>query len=239
MIVVNRVPLSDLSDHTQSVLKLRTKKRTPWECRKPSNLCDQEINNKLKACFSEKCGYCERPGHSIDHFRPRYLDRKSNPKPWSRTWNWNNFIWACAECQKHKGSKSYGFIDPSKEDPLEFLWICPTTGMIEGLTPKGKITVKALQLDIPLRSSRRRKIAAIIGWAELLVGENPDMDPKRRKKHKKRLLEGLFREELYLGTFRYLLLKGKGKKHKLMVKLLDEFPEIRTVVNEWLYPNIT
>ncbi|MEQ1527634.1 MAG: hypothetical protein ABL902_01160 [Gallionella sp.] len=110
----------------------------------------------------QRCMYClDSHGCDIEHFRPK----SSYPK-WM--FKWNNLLLCCTECGRIKGSqfplegKRPMLIDPTKEEPWEYLDFDPQLGNITAkfdlqtndFSGKGQRTVIVLQLD------RREALAA-------------------------------------------------------------------------------
>ena len=110
----------------------------------------------------QRCMYClDSHGCDIEHFRPK----SSYPK-WM--FKWNNLLLCCTECGRIKGSqypldgRHLLLIDPTKEEPWDYLDFDPTTGNITAkfdlqendFSAKGRQTVITLQLD------RREALAA-------------------------------------------------------------------------------
>jgi uncharacterized protein (TIGR02646 family) len=107
---------------------------------------------KSMAGDTERCMYCsDSHGTDIEHFWPK----KHFPE---RMFRWPNLLLACAECNRFKDDKlpiEDGvpmFVDPTLDDPWEFLDYHPPTG---NLVPKytspcmmkGEWTVRILRLD--------------------------------------------------------------------------------------------
>lgn len=103
----------------------------------------------------ERCMYCcDSHGTDIEHFRPK----ADHP---DRMFRWPNLLLCCTECGRFKGNRfplEYGapmLVDPSVEDPWQFLDFDPMTGVIVARydlaagseSAKGVETVKLLQLD--------------------------------------------------------------------------------------------
>lgn len=104
----------------------------------------------------ERCMYCvDSAGSDIEHFWPKspHCDRM---------YVWENLLIACTPCGRFKGSQfpraedgAPLLIDPTAEDPWEYLDFDPVTGNInaryllttEAYSPKGETTVKVLHLD--------------------------------------------------------------------------------------------
>jgi uncharacterized protein (TIGR02646 family) len=78
-----------------------------------------------------RCMFCgDSQGTDIDHFRPMatYCDH---------AFQWINLLWVCAGCNRRKGDQfpvdSHGrplLIDPTVEDPWDYLFFDPHTGNI-------------------------------------------------------------------------------------------------------------
>jgi uncharacterized protein (TIGR02646 family) len=114
----------------------------------------------------ERCMYClDSHGCDIEHFRPK----SSYPK-WM--FRWSNLLLCCSECGRIKGSqfplsgRRHMLIDPTKEEPWDYLDFDPITGNMTARFDlqtndffiKGQRTVSTLQLD------RREALAA--GYAQ-------------------------------------------------------------------------
>lgn len=119
------------------------------------------------AGLRESCMYCaDAPGTDIEHFWPK------TPFP-ERAFTWPNLLLGCAPCGRHKSSKfprdDAGFpllINPTVEDPWEFLDFDPRTGCLtarfesSGLeSVKGKETVDCLHLSTREAVAARYKIS--------------------------------------------------------------------------------
>lgn len=118
---------------------------------------------KQMAGPAERCMYCvDSHGSDVEHFWPKA------PFP-ERMFQWDNLLWACAECGRFKADKfplDAGqplLIDPTRSDPWLDLDFDPVTG---NLTPRyqpeignwsrrGEQTVKVLHLD------RREALATV------------------------------------------------------------------------------
>ncbi len=110
----------------------------------------------------QRCMYClDSHGCDIEHFRPK----AKSPK---RMFRWRNLLLCCTECGRFKGSqfpmdgRRPLLIDPTKEEPWDYLDFDPITGNITArfdlqlndFSAKGQQTVIVLQLD------RREALAA-------------------------------------------------------------------------------
>jgi uncharacterized protein (TIGR02646 family) len=101
----------------------------------------------------ERCMYCEDSrGTDVEHFRPRslYLDH---------VFHWPNFLWICSACNRSKGNRfpcdAFGnplLIDPTLEEPWDFLFFDPDTGEITARwdsrtgeeNPRGRVILEIL-----------------------------------------------------------------------------------------------
>lgn len=103
----------------------------------------------------ERCMYCvDSHGCDIEHFRPKARFPR-------HTFQWRNLLLCCTECGRFKGEQfptADGqplLIDPSAEDPWQYLDFDPDTGdltarfdvLTDDWSPKGSKTVEVLRLD--------------------------------------------------------------------------------------------
>ena len=110
----------------------------------------------------QRCMYCgDSHGTDIEHFWPKY------PYP-NQMFRWPNLLLCCTECGRFKGddfpmaNNLPLLVDPTAEDPWQFLDFDPATGNIvarfdtnsNDWLAKGTETVKTLHLD------RREALAA-------------------------------------------------------------------------------
>ena len=105
----------------------------------------------------ERCMYCEDSrGTDVEHFRPKALYK-------DLIFQWLNLLWICTACNRSKGRQfpcdSSGgplLIDPTAEDPWDFLFFDPESGEITARwdtstkleSPKGRTLLEVLT---PLR----------------------------------------------------------------------------------------
>lgn len=138
-----------------------------WKSARQSKIMDSVLAT-LQSMMGvrHRCMYClDSHGCDIEHFRPK----SSYPK-WM--FKWNNLLLCCTECGRIKGSqfpldgKRPMLIDPTKEEPWDYLDFDPITGNMTArfdlqandFFAKGQYTVSTLQLD------RREALAA--GYAQ-------------------------------------------------------------------------
>jgi uncharacterized protein (TIGR02646 family) len=103
----------------------------------------------------QRCMYClDSHGADIEHFRPKALFPK-------RLYQWKNLLLCCTECGRFKGEqfpvagRRALLIDPTKDDPWEYLDFDPVTGNFcarfdierDAWSVKGEKTVQVLKLD--------------------------------------------------------------------------------------------
>jgi len=116
----------------------------------------------------KRCMYCEDSrGTDIDHFWPK----SAYPQ---RTFQWVNMLLSCSGCQRAKGDRfplnEAGeplLIDPTAEDPWEYLFYVSQTGVITARfdpgtgqeSPKGLATTDLLPLNDEAISSGRKRVS--------------------------------------------------------------------------------
>jgi len=118
---------------------------------------------KRMAGTRERCMYCvDSEGSDIEHFWPK----SSYP---DRMYRWGNLLIHCAPCGRFKGIQfprtadgSPLLIDPSAEDPWEFLDFDPDTGNLNAryLLPTGEYSAKGETTVTVLHLDKREAVAA-------------------------------------------------------------------------------
>jgi uncharacterized protein (TIGR02646 family) len=109
----------------------------------------------------QRCMYCEDSrGTTIEHFWPKSVYR-------TRVFVWSNLLLLCQGCQNHKGNRfevdvegNPLLIDPTSEDPWEYLYFDSITGNITSKfdpttgveIPKGKYTVDSTTLPLNIEA---------------------------------------------------------------------------------------
>jgi uncharacterized protein (TIGR02646 family) len=112
-----------------------------------------EIRAALEAMASgrERCMYCEdNKGTDIEHFRPK----RHYPE---YAFEWNNYLLACSHCNSNEKRDQFPLdehgrpllIDPTSEDPDEHLRLIPSSGKLQGRTPKGTESIRVFGLSRP------------------------------------------------------------------------------------------
>jgi hypothetical protein len=121
------------------------------------------LRRVVAARAGDRCEYCQSPAQfstqsfTLDHVRPRSAGGRTQL---------SNLAWACLGCNQHKYSKRFGIdpwtqsaialFNPRQERWIEhFAWSADYT-LISGLTPCGRATVEALQLNRPSLVNLRR-----------------------------------------------------------------------------------
>ena len=127
-----------------------------WKnARRAADLLTVHRTLRRMAGSRERCMYCaDSHGTDIEHFWPK------TPFP-ERLFVWPNLLLCCTECGRFKGDRfplDGGhplLIDPTTEDPWDYLEFEPQTGIVSarfdkadnGLSPKGSATVELLHLN--------------------------------------------------------------------------------------------
>jgi uncharacterized protein (TIGR02646 family) len=131
--------------------------------------------------------YCvDSEGSDIEHFWPKSLYP-------DRMYAWGNLLIACTKCGRFKGKQFPRaddgmplLIDPSAEDPWEFLDFNPETGNLdarfvfsaEAYSAKGETTVTVLHLNSRegvssgFRKTYRRLCELVTEWCDQQLPEN-------------------------------------------------------------------
>jgi uncharacterized protein (TIGR02646 family) len=128
-----------------------------WQRARQTRLLREDVLGTLKRMMGERerCMYClDSHGTDIEHFWPK------TPYP-ERMFLWPNMLLCCTECGRFKGDQfplSEGLpllIDPTGEEPWQYLDFDPTTGNIvarfdldkHDWSAKGQATVGVFHLD--------------------------------------------------------------------------------------------
>ncbi|AXE17363.1 hypothetical protein DR864_06270 [Runella rosea] len=102
--------------------------------------------------FNNKCGYCECDLNltslpNIDNFYPKSIYPE-------KAFEWNNLILCCQVCNISKANRfpqdengNSLLINPSIENPDEHIELDANSGLLNGLTEKGKVTISTLGLN--------------------------------------------------------------------------------------------
>ncbi len=136
---------------------------------------------KRMAGSRERCMYCvDSEGSDIEHFWPKSLHC-------NRMYLWENLLITCTQCGRFKGKlfpcTEDGqplLVDPSAEDPWEFLDFDPDTGNLNAryllssgeFSAKGETTVRVLHLDrregvsAGYSKTYRRLSRLVTGWVD-------------------------------------------------------------------------
>lgn len=125
----------------------------------------KEIREALELDFESKCAYCESDvgitsRAQIENFYPK------SKYPFEIAFDWNNLLLSCEICNVSKRDKfpiddneKPLLINPSIENPDSHLKLDEETGLLNGLTEKGKITITTLRLNRPaLVANRKEKL---------------------------------------------------------------------------------
>jgi len=176
--------------------KNRSQKRYDWPFNKE---IDDQLKGYLYEAFHGKCGYCEIKIKSydlgtIDRYRPsngvRDINEYYQDLYWWLTFEWDNLIYSCKECNQYKGNyfpivgkrtlkKSNNYVNehrmllnPYLDEPGNHLsYIYDQDGYIEGSTNEGSQTVELLRLNrTNLVEGRKKAKEEIINIVESLIG---------------------------------------------------------------------
>ncbi len=131
---------------------------------------DAGTRNQVKQRAGERCEYCRLPDSAdewpfhVDHILARVhggLDDLSN------------ICWSCTQCNLHKSS-NFASVDPESGqradlyNPREDVWNeqlkTGSDGRIVGLTPKGRATVRLLDMNGSPQLGLRRELIAHGGY---------------------------------------------------------------------------
>lgn len=130
----------------------------------------KRLRERIRKQADDRCGYCLSPQRlvlgqlEIEHLLPRALGGKDDE---------DNLWLACRMCNGYKG-KQIKAIDPQTDQPAalfnprkqkwseHFQW-SEDGSMIIGLTPSGRATIEALQLNNPLALTVRLEWVSA-GW---------------------------------------------------------------------------
>ena len=177
--------------------KNRSQKRYDWPFNKQ---IDKELKNYLHAAFHGKCGYCETriaisDQGNVDRYRPNngVRDQKNYYQDlyWWVTFEWDNLIYSCKECNQYKanyfpvkGTRAKDekddlknehrmLLNPYEDEPNQHLSY-DSHGNIIPLTDEGNQTIELLRLDRTDLINRRQnaKIEVIQAVESVLDGKN-------------------------------------------------------------------
>lgn len=175
--------------------KNRSQKRYDWPFNKE---IDKELKKSLQVVFHGKCGYCESKIESlklgtVDRYRPNNGVRDKNEFHqdlyWWLTFEWDNLIYCCKECNQYKGNyfpikriralsenddyeNEYRLLlNPYLDEPGNHLnYVFSNLGHIDALTDEGNQTIELLRLNrTDLIEGRRKARKEIIDAVESLI----------------------------------------------------------------------
>lgn len=177
--------------------KNRSQKRYDWPFNKE---IDKELKEYLHKVFHGKCGYCEIKIGSpeigtVDRYRPNNGVRDKNEfyqdLYWWLTFEWDNLIYACKECNQYKGNyfpikgkrvlnekddyekEHRMLLNPYLDEPSNHLnYLHHDSGQIEASTDRGNQTIELLRLNrTNLIEGRKKARKEIIDAIESLINE--------------------------------------------------------------------
>lgn len=169
--------------------KNRSQKRYDWPFSKE---IDKELKMSLHEVFHGKCGYCETKIESpefgtVDRYRPNNGVRDKNEfyqdLYWWLTFEWDNLIYSCKECNQYKGNyfpikgkrilnekddlatEYRMLVNPYEDNPSNH-FSYDDSGNIHAITEEGYQTIELLRLDrtdlLEKRKVERDRIVEII-----------------------------------------------------------------------------
>ena len=179
------------------VSKSRSQKRYDWPFNKE---IDTEIKKYLHEVFHGKCGYCETKIESlelgtINRYRPNNGVRDKNEFHedlyWWLTFEWDNLIYCCKECNQFKGNyfpikgrralnenddyenEHRMLLNPYLDEPGNHLnYTHSVSGYIDALTDEGNQSIELLRLNrTNLVEGRKKARNEIINAVQYLSHE--------------------------------------------------------------------
>lgn len=175
--------------------KNRSQKRYDW----PFNAAiDKELKGHLHEVFHGKCGYCEIKIDypelgTVDRYRPNNGVRDKNEFHqdlyWWLTFEWDNLIYCCKECNQYKGNyfpikgrralnekddyenEHRMLLNPYLDETDKHLnYLHSNDGHIDALTDEGNQTIELLRLNrTNLLEGRKKARKEIIDAVESLI----------------------------------------------------------------------
>lgn len=211
--------------------KNRSQKRYNWPFNKE---IDNELKKFLHVAFHGKCGYCEIKIESqelgtVDRYRPNngVRDNKEFYQDlyWWLTFEWDNLIYACKECNQYKGNyfpvrgvRASNEKDDYKnehrmllnpyldETDKHFNYLHSNDGYIDALTDEGHQTIELLRLNrTNLLEGRRNARKEIIEAVESLIN-GTQIDNRSLKKYLANIYEQEDPTIEFLSYKRFVLL---------------------------------
>lgn len=172
---------------------------------------DKELKEHLHKVFHGKCGYCEIKIDypelgTVDRYRPNNGVRDKNEfyqdLYWWLTFEWDNLIYACKECNQYKGNyfpikgrralnekddyenEHRMLLNPYLDETDKHLnYIHSNNGHIDALTDEGNQTIELLRLNrTNLLEGRKKARKEIIEAVESLVN-GKQIDNRSVKKY--------------------------------------------------------
>lgn len=128
-----------------------------WSSLSEDKGIEESIRSKLTGASNSTCWYCEKcEAKTVEHFKPK------SRFP-GETWNWEDFLWACSNCQdKDDDAISQDTLNPRNNDPLDYLFIEPQSGEIVTrplYNKPGSEIINALHFDTRSDLNDLRKLA--------------------------------------------------------------------------------
>lgn len=131
----------------------------------------QSIRQTIQSRAGFRCEYCQLPenlaysAYHIDHIRPVIHGGSSD--------SLDNLAWACMDCNTHKGTnlssidfetQTHSFFYHPRTQQWDEHFRYTRDGVLHGLTPEGRITVRVFDMNGLERVEYRRILFDIGEW---------------------------------------------------------------------------
>ncbi|MGY0711254.1 HNH endonuclease [Azospirillum argentinense] len=216
-----------------------------------TNKAFREVRKNLREAVgpSERCAYCEdSEANEVEHVAPKSKFPEISFK-------WENYAWACSQCNRPKNNsfiildnnnnevdlskmdlaslenKPEGrplALDPRDEDPMDYLYVDLTTGVIqpqvslEGIElRRAKYTIELYQLDArtAVRTGRRNAVNSFVERLRRYVDEKNKGTPITYLQHFKSEIQSLPHQTVWEE------LKRQSQCHTKIKLLFQDAPE--------------
>ncbi|MCZ0756984.1 retron system putative HNH endonuclease [Anoxybacillus sp. J5B_2022] len=124
-----------------------------------------DVKKALEQMYKGKCCYCEN-GIGVESYEQiEHLKPKSLPPFHHLTYDWNNLHWCCSRCNQAKRDQwndSYPIVDPTTEDPEQYITFDVVTGEVIALHPRGETTIQHADLNREKLVQSRNKVGDFV-----------------------------------------------------------------------------
>jgi len=191
--------------------------RKSWETARKTKTMGEVVDTLARMSGDrQRCMFCEDSrGTQVDHFWPMVPYKQ-------RAFLWENLLWVCSGCNQAKGNRfdldpdgKPLLIDPTAEDPWDYLFFEPGTGLITARfhadtgtsDPKGEHTADdaILPLNIEAVAEGRKRVSRSLHRAvqRFLTGLSERRDPPELQRE---LLEEI-RDHEHYGLVQWYFLR--------------------------------